>query len=65
MDPQTPLRSEAPENGNGLLRRWLPKSTNLNTYTPDELRAIEHRINTIPRRRHGGLTAPHLYYAAL
>ena len=38
------------ENTNGLLRQYFPKGTDLNIYTPDHLRAVEHEINNRPRR---------------
>ena len=53
------------ENGNGLIRRYVGKSTNLATSTPEDLRAIEHRINTIPRRSLGWDTAHDRYHAAV
>ncbi len=49
-DPHSPWQHPTYENGNGLLRRYVGKGTNLSIYGPDELRAIEHRINTMPRR---------------
>ncbi|MFC0082292.1 hypothetical protein ACFFRE_09070 [Aciditerrimonas ferrireducens] len=38
------------EHFNGLLRRWLPKSIGLSTYTQDDLDTIARRINHMPRR---------------
>jgi IS30 family transposase len=49
-DPHSPWQRPANENGDGLLRRYVGKGTDLSVHTPDDLRAIEHRINTIPRR---------------
>ncbi len=64
-DPHSPWQRPVNENGNGLLRRWLPKGTDLGVYTMEDLRAIEHRVNTMPRRRHHGSSAADLYYAAV
>ncbi len=47
-DPHSPWQRPTNENGNGLLRRYVGKGTDLSIYGPDELRAIEHRINTMP-----------------
>jgi len=52
-DPHSHWQRGINENGNGLLRRWLPKGTDLFTHTPQDLRAIENRINTKPRRSIG------------
>ena len=47
-EPHSPWQRPTNENGNGLIRRYGGKSTNLATYTANDLRAIEHRINTMP-----------------
>jgi transposase, IS30 family len=64
-DPHSPWQRPTNENGNGLIRRYVGKGTNLATYTPQDLRRLEHRINTIPRRSIGWLTAQDLYNAAV
>jgi IS30 family transposase len=64
-DKNAPWQRPTNENGNGLVRRWVGKSTDLNIYTPQQLRAIQNRINTIPRRSLGWLTAQDLYHAAV
>lgn len=33
------------ENINGLIRRFLPKGTNFDNITDDEIKKIENRIN--------------------
>jgi IS30 family transposase len=64
-DPHAPWQRPTNENGNGLIRRYVGKGTNLNTYTQDDLRAIEHRINTTPRRTLDWATAHDRYTTAV
>ncbi len=44
------------ENLNGLVRRVYPKKTDFRNITDADLRALEYRLNTRPRKRHGGKT---------
>lgn len=64
-DPHSPWQRPTNENGNGLLRRYLPKGTNLAVHTPADLRAIEHRLNTMPRRSINWSTAETIYHQAV
>ncbi len=64
-DPHSPWQRPTNENGNGLIRRYVGKGTNLSVYTPADLRAIETRINTMPRRSIHWATAHDLYHAAV
>lgn len=38
------------ENTNGLIRRFLPKGTNFNNVSEEQLRIIENRLNNRPRK---------------
>ena len=49
-DPNSPWQRPTNENGNGLVRHHVGKGTDLSAFTPDDLRRIETRINTLPRR---------------
>jgi len=44
------------ENTNGLIRRDYPKKTDFAKVSDDQIRQTEHRLNTTPRKRHGGKT---------
>jgi IS30 family transposase len=60
-DPHSPWQRPTNENGNGLIRRWLPKSTDLSVHSHAEIRRIETQINTMPRRSLGWETAASVY----
>lgn len=44
------------ENLNGLVRRVYPKKTDFRNVSAEDLRQLEYRLNTRPRKRHGGRT---------
>jgi IS30 family transposase len=60
-DPHSPWQRGSNENTNGLLRQYLPKGTNLASFSQDELNAIALRINTRPRVRLDGRTPLEVY----
>ena len=55
-DPYSPHQRPSNENTNGLLREYLPKSTDLSTYTRKDLDHIAAELNDRPRKRLGYLT---------
>lgn len=64
-DPHAPWQKPTVENTNGILRRWLPKGTPLDIYTPADLQHIAHLINSMPRPIHQWRTADHVYHHLL
>lgn len=64
-EPHSPWQRPTNENGNALIRRYVGKGTDLGRFTEADLRAIEHRINTMPRRIHNWASAQHVYDQAV
>lgn len=64
-EPKAPWQRPTNENGNAIVRRYVGKGTDLSTYTTRDLKAIETRINTIPRRSLNWTTANDIYTAAV
>ena len=62
-DPRSPWQRPTNEQTNSLLRRWLPKGTDLNVGAV-RLAVIEDHLNTMPRKLHDWHSA-HSVYAEL
>lgn len=60
-----PWQRPTNENSNGLLRQYFPKGSDLRAYTPAELRAVEERINTRPRKTLDWATPEHVLRSAI
>ena len=59
-DPHSPWQRPTNEQTNGLLRRWLPKGTDLDIGQP-RLAVIEDRLNNMPRKLHQWDSAQTVY----
>jgi IS30 family transposase len=60
-DPYSPWQRGSNENTNGLLREYLPKSTDLSVHNLRDLQAVADALNNRPRKRLGYLTPREAY----
>lgn len=59
--PYTQASAAPMKNQNGLIRRLVPKGTDLATLSPQEVKAAEAWLNSYPRKMFGFLCAEQLF----
>lgn len=63
--PRSPWQRGTNENTNRLLRQYLPKGSDLRTFSQADLDTIAHELNHRPRKTHGYRTPAEVYAALL
>lgn len=53
LDPHFPWQRGSNKNTNGLLRQYMPKSTDLSKYSRADLKRIQDSLNDRPRKTLG------------
>jgi IS30 family transposase len=51
-NPYSPWERGSNENLNGLIRQYIPKKSNFDDYTDEEIKTIQDKLNNRPRKRY-------------
>jgi len=51
-NPHSPWERGSNENLNGLIRQYIPKSSDFSDYSDEQIKEIENKINNRPRKRY-------------
>jgi len=55
--PYSSFEKGSVENLNGLIRRFIPKGSNLSSLTPEMVERVQNQVNSYPRKILGYMTA--------
>lgn len=61
-DPYSPWQRGTNENTNRLIRQYFPKGTDLSLVTLKQIREVERKLNSRPRKILGFYTPSERYY---
>jgi len=62
-DPHAPWQRPTNENTNGLLREYMPKSTDFSVYSDDQVQEYAEKLNTRPRKCLGWKTPKEVFFS--
>ena len=61
--PYSSFEKGGVENLNGIVRRYVPKGTDLSSLTGQTIERIQNQVNDMPRKIHGYYTSDEMYVA--
>lgn len=64
-DPHAPWQRPTNENFNGLLREYMPKSSDFSAYSNEDIRQFVKKLNTRPRKCLGWKTPKEVFYSVV
>ncbi|MDR1542998.1 MAG: IS30 family transposase, partial [Prevotellaceae bacterium] len=64
-NPYSSWEKGAVENTNKLIRQYIPKKTNFDTLNYQQIKEIQHQINSRPRKKLGFYSPKEIFYLNL